>query len=80
VLTLRQSAELLSAAHTPDGLVAVAALLGFADGANALDADACSRLGLSNALEDVRVIRGAGALRALLDGDARRRRRTYSGS
>jgi hypothetical protein len=66
VRTLRQAAELLSAAPRPHGLLALAAVLGF-DGADvALDETARASLGLPPDLTDVRLARGRGALRALL--------------
>ena len=63
--TLRQAAALLSDA-TPDGLLAIAAALGFDGVALSLDDSARSSLGLPRELDDARVVRGRGALRALL--------------
>ena len=64
--TLRQAAALLARATTPDGLVAVAATLGF--DAEALPLDAVTRGGLRipPQVAHVCLARGRGALRALL--------------
>ena len=64
--TLRQAAEQLTNADAPDGLTAIAALLGFVDAPLALDAATRGRLGLAGDVGDVRIVRGNGALRALL--------------
>ena len=64
--TLRHAAERLSAANTPDGRLAIASLLGFDNIALPVDADAAHRLGLPPDLSDARIVRGRGALRALL--------------
>lgn len=66
VRTLRQAAELLAAAPTPDGMLALANALGFDEAALALDEHARHGLGLPPALSGVRLARGRGALRALL--------------
>ena len=63
--TLRQAAVLLSATDA-DGIAALAAALGFIGDPIRLDRDARASLGLPNALTDVRLVRGRGALRALL--------------
>ena len=63
--TLRQAATLLSTA-TPEGLRALAATLGFDDPAVLLDVAARAALGLPPELADVQLVRGRGALRALL--------------
>ena len=64
--TLRQAAELLSAAPRPRGLLALAVVLGFEAEERALDAATRASLGLPPDLIDVRLARGRGALRALL--------------
>jgi hypothetical protein len=66
VRTLRQAAELLSAAPQPDGLLALAIALGFDPIAHQLDEPARSRLGIPPGLRYVHLARGRGALRALL--------------
>jgi hypothetical protein len=66
VRTLRQAAELLSAAPQPDGLLALAIALGFDPIAHQLDEPARARLGIPLDLRDVHLARGRGALRALL--------------
>jgi hypothetical protein len=66
VRTLRQAADVLSAAARSDGLVALATVLGFDGTALALDDAARAGLGLPPELRDVRLARGRGALRALL--------------
>ncbi|MCY7380580.1 MAG: hypothetical protein LH467_14730 [Gemmatimonadaceae bacterium] len=63
--TLRQAASLLSA-PTPDGLAAIAATLGFEHAPQPLDAPTRAALGLPPELRDTRLVRGRGALRALL--------------
>ncbi|HET7187994.1 MAG TPA: N-6 DNA methylase, partial [Gemmatimonadaceae bacterium] len=63
--TLRQAAALLADA-TPDGLYALAAVLGFRGEPERLDAAMRAALGLPDGLTDVRLVRGRGALRALL--------------
>ena len=64
--TLRQAAELLVAANTAPGRVALAAALGFPSVALAVDADSCRRLGIPDDASDAEIIRGIGALRVLL--------------
>ena len=64
--TLRQAAALLSRAISADGLVAVAGAVGFDGAALALDADTRANLGIPDLAGEVRLMRGAGALRALL--------------
>ena len=66
VRTLRQAAALLARANTNDGLLALAGALGFDGAAIPLDADMRANLGIPPAAGDVRLMRGAGALRALL--------------
>ena len=63
--TLREAAALLSSA-SPDGLLALAATLGFDDVAVPLDEERRASLGVPFEVTDVRLVRGRGALRALL--------------
>ena len=63
--TLRQAAALLADA-TPDGLRALAAVLGFDGEPEHLDSVMRASLGLPPELTEVRLVRGRGALRALL--------------
>lgn len=65
MLTSRQAAALLSDA-SPDGLVALARTLGFDGECALLDAATRESLGLPADLVDVSLVRGRGALRALL--------------
>lgn len=65
MFTLRESAALLRAAGTVDGLAAIGRAIGF-DGDAALDAHALISLGVDHSLADVRLMRGAGSLRAIL--------------
>ena len=64
--TLRQAAALLSHATSTDGLVAIAASLGFGGAALPLDPDTRASLGIPAEAGDVRLMRGSGALRALV--------------
>ncbi|MEO8622535.1 MAG: hypothetical protein ABI625_15795, partial [bacterium] len=64
--TLRHAAEQLSAANSGDGRLALAALLAFDPVALPVDADAARRLGLPPEVSDACIVRGRGALRALL--------------
>ncbi|HEX5970553.1 MAG TPA: DNA methyltransferase [Gemmatimonadaceae bacterium] len=64
--TLRQAAALLARAHTHDGLLALASALGFDGAAIPLDAATRANLGIPPSAGDVRLMRGSGALRALL--------------
>ncbi|MDB4917360.1 MAG: hypothetical protein JWM95_5004 [Gemmatimonadetes bacterium] len=64
--TLRHAAERLAAAHTVDGCVVLAAALGFDPVALPVDSAARERLGLPVSIADARIVRGHGALRALL--------------
>ncbi|HEX6599384.1 MAG TPA: DNA methyltransferase [Gemmatimonadaceae bacterium] len=64
--TLRQAAALLARATTTDGLLALAGALGFDGAAIPLDADTRASLGIPATAGDVRLMRGSGALRALL--------------
>ena len=66
--TLRHAAERLDAARSADGRLALAALLGFDAAALPVDADAALRLGLPPTVRDACIIRGHGALRALVIG------------
>ncbi len=63
--TLRQAAALLSAA-SHDGLLALAATLGFEGAAQPLDDATRVSLGLPATLTDVHLVRGRGARRALI--------------
>src|SRR3954471_17597137 len=64
--TLRQAAALLADATSTGGLGAVAAALGFDGAALALDAETRLRLGIPDSACEARLMRGAGALRALV--------------
>ncbi|MFI5257497.1 MAG: DNA methyltransferase, partial [Gemmatimonadales bacterium] len=64
--TLRQAAALLTRATTPDGLHALAAALGFGAAALALDGESRVDLNIPDGVADLRLVRGDGALRALL--------------
>jgi hypothetical protein len=66
VRTLRQAAALLARATTTDGLLALAGALGFDGAALSLDADTRDNLAIPDSAGDVRLMRGRGALRALL--------------
>jgi hypothetical protein len=66
VRTLRQAAALLARANTNDGLLALARALGFDGAAIPLDADTRASLGIPPSAGDVRLMRGSGALRALV--------------
>ena len=64
--TLRHAAERLASAHTAPGRLAIATALGFDSAALAVDAEAAQRLGLPAGIIDAQIVRGRGALRALL--------------
>ncbi len=64
--TLRQAAVLLSHATSTDGLVAIGAAIGFDGAALVLDPATRTSLGIPDDLGEVRLMRGNGALRALL--------------
>ncbi len=64
--TLRQAAALLVRATTPDGLLTLAGALGFDGAALQLDPETRQNLGVPDSAGDVRLMRGRGALRALL--------------
>ena len=64
--TLRSAADQLDAAHTADGRLAIAALLGFEGEALPVDDEAARRLGLPTTVRDACIVRGRGALRALV--------------
>ena len=64
--TLRHAAERLSAANSADGRLAIAISLGFDAAALPVDDDAARRLGLPADVRNAQIIRGRGALRALL--------------
>jgi len=66
VPTLRHYAALLSSAHTPAGLAAIAATLGLIALPEPIDEVGQARLHLPGGLADVRIVRGRGSLRALL--------------
>jgi hypothetical protein len=66
VRTLRQAAALLARATTNDGLLSLASVLGFDGAALVLDADIRANLGVPDLAGEVRLVRGRGALRALL--------------
>ena len=64
--TLRHAAERLSAANSADGRLVIARSLGFDAVALPVDEDAARRLGLPPDVKDAQIVRGRGALRALL--------------
>ena len=64
--TLRHAADLISAANTPDGRIALAQALGFEPLARPVDHDTKHRLGIPREVGDAQIVRGQGALRALL--------------
>ena len=64
--TLRHAAELLGGAHVVAGQLSLAAALGFDGVALNVDRDGCRRLGLPEEIAEAHVVRGAGALRALI--------------
>ena len=66
VRTLRQAAALLARANTNDGLLELAGALGFDGAAIPIDTDTRANLGIVPSAGDVRLMRGSGALRALL--------------
>ena len=66
MLALRTAAQLLAAARDVDSLAALAAAAGFGATPLPLDANACTALGLREVACELRVIAGAGTLRALL--------------
>jgi hypothetical protein len=66
VRTLRQAAALLARAATNDGLLNLAGALGFDGAALVLDTDTRGNLGVPDCAGEVRLMRGRGALRALL--------------
>jgi hypothetical protein len=66
VRTLRQAAALLARASTPDGLIALAGVLGFGGAALVLDSETRAGLGIPDSFDDVRLMRSSGALRALI--------------
>ncbi|MEX2109011.1 MAG: N-6 DNA methylase [Gemmatimonadaceae bacterium] len=64
--TIERSTELLSGAKGVDGLTGVARELGFIGVPLSLDIEARSVLGLPPSIDSAKVVRGAGALRALI--------------
>ena len=66
MLALRTAAQLLAAASSVGALAAVAAAAGFTASPLPLDADACAALGVREVACELRVVPGAGTLRALL--------------
>ncbi len=64
--SLRDAAERLEVLHTHWGRLALADMLGFDSVALPVDDDMRARLGLPSHLSDAAVVRGTGALRALL--------------
>jgi hypothetical protein len=66
VRTLRQAAALLARATSNDGLISLAGALGFDGAALVLDSDTRASLGIPDSAGEVRLMRGRGALRALL--------------
>jgi hypothetical protein len=66
VRTLRQAAALLEAARSADTLLPLAAALGFEPVALPLDASTRQALGIPADVADARIVRGPGALLALL--------------
>jgi len=66
VLPLRSAAQLLAAASNVGSLAAIAAAAGFTASPLPLDVDACTALGVRDIVRDVRIVPGAGTLRAML--------------
>ena len=66
MLALRSAAQLLSAASNVGTLAAVAAAAGFTAPPLPLDTDACTGLGVREIACELRIVKGAGTLRALL--------------
>ena len=66
MLALRSAAQLLAAASSVGTLAAVAAAAGFTTTPLPLDADACTALGVRDVACELRIVPGAGTLRALL--------------
>lgn len=66
MLALRSAAQLLAAARDVDSLAAIAGAAGFSAAPLPLDTDACTALGVREVACELRVIAGAGTLRALL--------------
>ena len=66
MLTLRHTAEQFAAVSTATGRLAVAESLGFTLGSHSVDTSAAERLGLPPDLDELAIVRGHGALRALL--------------
>ncbi|MEO8334385.1 MAG: DNA methyltransferase [bacterium] len=64
--TLRHAAERLAAGNTESGRLAIATALGFDPIALPVDADSARRLGLPADIAHAQIVRGRGALRALL--------------
>ena len=64
--TLRHAAERLAAAHTSVGRLAIATALGFDAVALPVDEESARRLGLPPEIAGAQIVRGHGALRALL--------------
>ena len=64
--TLRHAAERLAAANTASGRLAIASALGFDPIALPVDEDSARRLGLPAEVASAQIVRGRGALRALL--------------
>lgn len=64
--TLRQAADTLSHAAAPDGLTALAAWLGFHGSPLAVDAATRDALGIGPEVDQLRLLHGRGALRAML--------------
>ncbi len=64
--TLRHAAERLAQANTPSGRLALAFALGFDPVALPVDDDSARRLGLPAEVAGAQIVRGRGALRALL--------------
>jgi N-6 DNA Methylase len=66
VLALRSAAQLLAAASNVGSLAAIAAAAGFTTPPLPLDADARTALGVRDVACEIRIVQGAGTLRALL--------------
>ncbi|MDQ2931633.1 MAG: SAM-dependent methyltransferase, partial [Gemmatimonadota bacterium] len=66
MLQLRTAAQLLAAASSIDTLAAIAGAAGFTAPPLPLDADARTALGLRDVAPELRIVPGAGALRALV--------------
>ena len=66
MLTLRHAAEQFAAVSNASGRLALADSLGFTHGSQSVDSSTAERLGLPTDIDEIAIVRGHGALRALL--------------